>query len=130
MLDGIKEKGGKIFILSNAQAAFTLSEITALGIDRFCDGVELSSDFGMKKPAKEFFAYALEKYKLDVGESLYIGNDIYCDVLGARAVGLKTAYIKTEISPQSDSLARAAEAADFVAADQLALKQLLLSLCT
>jgi len=92
--------------------------------------VELSSDFGMKKPAKEFFAYALEKYKLDVGESLYIGNDIYCDVLGARAAGLKTAYIKTEISPQSDSLARAAEAADFVAADQLALKQLLLSLCT
>lgn len=125
----LKGRGATIIILSNAQSAFTRGEITELGLDVFCDGIELSSDFGMKKPALEFFLYALEKYGLNPTETLYIGNDIRCDVLGARAAGLKTAYIRTKISPSCDSLEKAAEIADFTAKNHAQLCKLLLSLC-
>lgn len=128
-LQKLKANGAKAYILSNAQSAFTRGEIAKLGLDKFCDGIELSSDFGMKKPARSFFLYALDKYKLNPCETLYIGNDITCDVSGAKSAGLKTAYIRTKISPRNDSPEKAKRIADYTAANHLQLKKLLLSLC-
>lgn len=128
-LRGLKRRGARVFILSNAQSAFTRGETERFSLDVFCDGIELSSDFGRKKPAKEFFLYAIGKYRLELSETIYIGNDIACDIFGAKAVGLKTAYIRTKISPPCDSLEKAKTVADFTAANHARLKKLLLSLC-
>jgi len=128
MLKGLKKGGAEIIILSNAQSAFTLGEIKRLKLDTFCDKIELSSDFGKKKPAREFFLHAIEKYNLDPSETIYIGNDIACDIVGAKSVGLKTAYIFTAISPQTDSLEKARLTSDFITPSHKDVKTLLLSL--
>lgn len=127
-LSALRSAGARLYIVSNAQRCFTMDEIIRLGLDKAVDGVELSSDFGYKKPSAEFFAYALTKYSIEAADAVYVGNDIKADVLGAKGAGLKTAYIYTPISPAEDSLATAAASADYAVKTHAELKRLLLSL--
>ncbi len=105
--------GARLFILSNAQAAFTLPELEKLNILQYFYGVELSSQFGEKKPSPSFFKYLISKYSLNVARTIYIGNDISTDIIPAGALKMKTAYINSGISPLTDSLKRGAAVADF-----------------
>lgn len=127
-LSKLKAAGGRIYIVSNAQTCFTLDELKRTGIDRIADGIELSSSFGYKKPSGRFFNYAIDKYGLDRSESIYIGNDISADILGARGAGLKTVYIHTSISPASDTFGMGEKEADYAVKNHAELKKLLLSL--
>lgn len=128
LLKGLKAKGAKLYILSNAQACFTVKELEKLKFPRYFDGIELSSDFGKKKPSKEFFLHILEKYALEKAETVYIGNDFNVDILGAKAVGLSTAYIKSNRSPKGDSLEEARAVAAFATDGFKELSKYLLSL--
>lgn len=109
LLKLLKNKGVKIYLLSNAQRAFTIDEIKRLHILKYFDGILLSSDFGYKKPSISIFEHLIKTYNLDCGESIYIGNDIRCDILPAKSLGLKTAYIRSNISPQSDEISKEAD---------------------
>ena len=111
-LQKLKDKGAKLYVLSNAQAAFTLPELKGLGIYELFDGIELSSEFGFKKPCLKFCEYILAKYGLKREETAFVGNDIAADIVPAKKVGLKTAYIRTEISPAEDSAELAKNFAD------------------
>ena len=113
LMKKLKGRGAKIYLLSNAQAAFTIYELKKLGIYRYFDGIELSSDFGKKKPSPEFFANLIGKYSLDIGETVFTGNDIRCDVIPSKNTGIYAVYIKTAISPAEDDLSRAQSLADF-----------------
>lgn len=104
LLEHLKASGKKIYLLSNAQTDFTRPEITALGIDKYLDGIFISSEAGYKKPAKEFYQKLLDTYRLDPKESIMIGNDIKADIVGAKAVGLNTLYIYSNISPWEDEV--------------------------
>ena len=90
--------------------------------------MELSSDFGRKKPCKAFFSHVLEKYVLDPEETIFVGNDIESDIRGAKSVDLKTAYILSNLSPQGDSVEKAGQIADFATCGFKDLADYLLSL--
>lgn len=112
-LERLKSRGAKLYILSNAQSCFTLRELEKLNLTRYFDGIEISSDFGKKKPDPTFFESVLSKYGLKREDGIYTGNDLHDDVLGAKSVNLRTAYIKSNLSPESDTLEKAAALADF-----------------
>lgn len=116
LLLGLKERGAKIYLVSNAQACLTVPELKKLGLDKLFDGIELSSNFGKKKPCKEFFMHTIKKYGLDAHESIYCGNDFRADVKGAKSAGLATAYVKSNISPE-DNLEEVKKEADFATSD-------------
>ncbi len=128
LLKSLKDRGAKLYILSNAQACFTRGELEKLKFLRYFDGIELSSDFGRKKPCRQFFEYAVEKYSMNKSETVYIGNDFRADVLGAKSAGLGTAYIKSNRSPAGDSLELAQNTADFATDNFKQLSEYLLSL--
>lgn len=98
ILTGLKERGAGVYLVSNAQACFTKSELDELCITSLFDGILISSDAGVKKPDPEIFNIAFSKFALDKHECFYVGNDLHDDVLGASSVGLKTVYIETEQS--------------------------------
>lgn len=103
LLEGLKASGKKIFLLSNAQSDFTRPEITLLGLEKYFDGIFISSEVGVRKPGKEFYEKLIDAYGLQPSESIMIGNDINADILGAKAVGLDTLYIHSNISPAEDA---------------------------
>ena len=95
----IRAEGARIWLLSNAQACFTLPELRGLGLDRLLDGWVLSSDAQVKKPSPAIMRRLLDTCGLSAETSLMIGNDAFADVGVARAVGMDALYLETETSP-------------------------------
>ena len=99
LLQGLRNKGHKIYLLSNAQNIFTRYELRYLGIEHLFDDIFISSEYGCKKPDRTFYNVPIEKYGLDVDQTIMIGNDYTCDILGAQQVGLHTFYMHSNLSP-------------------------------
>lgn len=100
LLESLKAKGKKVYLLSNAQRGFTRPELRYLDIEKYFDGILISSEEGCKKPGNSFYQRLLDRYNLNPKESIMIGNDSVSDVLGACGVGMDSLYIHTEISPE------------------------------
>lgn len=113
LLKTLKKRGAKLYLLSNAQAVFTLYELKKLKLYGYFDGIELSSDFGKKKPSPDFFKHILNKYSLNPAQTVYTGNDIACDIIPSKEEGMYAVYIKSAISPAGDELIKANSIADF-----------------
>lgn len=99
MLAMLRARGGRLYLLSNAQAIFTAHEMRALGLADAFDAVYLSSDCGCKKPDRRFFDLLLTEQHLDPARSIMVGNDPVCDAAGARAAGLDVLYVRSNLSP-------------------------------
>ena len=100
LLESLKAKGKKVYLLSNAQRGFTRPELGYLGIEKYFDAILISSEEGCKKPGNSFYQRLLDRYNLNPKESIMIGNDSVSDILGACGVGMDSLYIHTEISPE------------------------------
>ena len=98
-LESLRQAGCRLWLLSNAQRAFTAYELRLLGLDTAFDGIYISSDFQCRKPDIRFFRALLEERKLDISKCLMIGNDRDTDIAGARNAGLDTLYMHTLLTP-------------------------------
>lgn len=99
LLEALRANGQGVWLLSNAQRIFTAYELRMLGIETLFDGIYLSSDYGCKKPDRRFFERLLDERGIARSGAVMIGNDGVCDIQGARAVGLATVYIRSNLSP-------------------------------
>ena len=102
----LRAAGARLYLLSNAQACFTMPELRALGLHDAFDGVVISSDARIKKPHPRIMEKLLKTYGLKVSESLMIGNEQRCDVAVARSVGMDALYIQTATSRVYDPALR------------------------
>lgn len=103
MLSHLKELGKNIYLLSNAQRIFTAYEMNDLGISEFFDDILISSDYQTKKPDERFFGILMQRHSLEGAQSLFVGNDSKCDIMGARRAGMDTFYVYSNISPENDT---------------------------
>lgn len=100
VLEELRHRGKRVYLLSNAQRLFTEPELRSLGIYDLFDDVFISSDVGFLKPSCCFYGTLLQKHKLDPKASVMIGNDWQADAWGACKNGLAAMYIHTEQSPE------------------------------
>lgn len=100
LLNLLKKRKKRIYLLSNAQRIFTLNEMKILGIDNYFDGIYFSSDHYVCKPDELFYTKLLNEFKLDVKTSVMIGNDFIADIEGSYNVGLDSLYIESNLSPK------------------------------
>lgn len=89
-------------LVSNAQAAFTIPDLKKHGLDELFDKIFISSDFGIKKPDKRFFNYALQRCNTERSHVVYLGNEIGCDIEGATGAGIDAVYLHTLLSIKGD----------------------------
>ena len=101
----LREKGHRLWLLSNAQAIFTAYELRHLGLGEQFDGIYLSSDYGCRKPDQRFYRALMDEHGLDSAKCLMIGNDRCTDIAGAKAAGMATLYMHTELTPQDQAAA-------------------------
>lgn len=104
VLEELKSKGKKLFILSNAQSCFTRNELVALGLDELFDGIYISSEIGIKKPGLEAFERVVTENKLDLKKTIMIGNDYSKDIEGANRLGIDSIFIKSNIVNLDDKV--------------------------
>lgn len=85
-----KKAGYKCAILSDFPP---LQKGRVWGAVDFCDVVLGSEEIGALKPSAYTFAVLAEKLELEAHEILYVGNNIWADIIGAKKAGMKTAYL-------------------------------------
>ena len=102
LLDTLKAKGKKIYLLSNAQRSFTENELNMFDLTKYFDGICISSDEECSKPDEKYFKTLFDRYGLEKSESIMIGNDYISDIGGAADFGIDSLYIHQSISPDID----------------------------
>jgi putative hydrolase of the HAD superfamily len=80
----------RLAVVSDAQSAYGLPELRAAGLADFFAPIIISGDYGYRKPDARLFQAALTKLRVRPEEAVFVGNDRFRDVLGARQVGMKT----------------------------------------
>lgn len=105
MLKELRESGTKVWLLSNAQAIFTMPELETLDLVKCFDGIAISSDAGFKKPDAAFAKYLYEKYS-DAGivpaECLMVGNEYEADGGVAANSGMNFLYVVSNLTPENE----------------------------
>lgn len=85
-------------IISDAQSAYAVPELRAVGIASYFNPIIISGDYGYRKPDIRLFQKALDGLKIQPNQALYIGNDLYHDIHGAQQVGMKAIYVSYDQS--------------------------------
>jgi len=80
----------RLAVVSDAQSAYGLPELRAVGLADYFAPIIISGDYGYRKPDPRLFQAALTKLQVCPEEAIFVGNDRFRDVLGARQVGMKT----------------------------------------
>lgn len=111
-LRALRDRGCRLYLLSNAQRCFTLPEMEVFGLPELFQALYLSSDHRMKKPQPEFLRALLTEQGVDPAEALLVGNDYSSDMRIAAACGVPAVFLNTDgYSPErlrreSDALAQ------------------------
>jgi len=94
VLEGLHHRF-RLAALSDAQSAWALPEMQAVGIESFFDPIIISSEYGFRKPDRRLFEAALYKLEIEPENVLFVGNDMYRDIFGARQLGIKTVFFSS-----------------------------------
>lgn len=81
-------------ILTNGRPDIQARKIAALGLSDAVDVVVYGLDTGAGKPERAAFATVLDRLRVQPRESVFVGDDPRCDIIGARRAGMNTVRIR------------------------------------
>jgi putative hydrolase of the HAD superfamily len=87
----------RLAIVTDAQRAYAIPELSRVGIVHYFDPIVVSSDFGYRKPDVRLFTKALETMEIGPERAIYVGNDLFHDVYGAQQAGMKTVWFASGV---------------------------------
>jgi len=101
-LPQLKEAGYLLAVISNRDKPFQ-EVLVEHGINEFFEFSLAGGEVNMFKPEPGVFEYALQRLNLSPAEAIYVGDNYYADVVGARAAGLQPVlYDPLGVFPDSD----------------------------
>jgi len=87
--------GYRMGLVSNFDDSKTVCQVLKREqLSGFFETLVISADLGLRKPRPEIFRSALERMALAPEEALFVGDSWACDILGAQALGMDTAWIQ------------------------------------
>jgi len=89
MLDALRQRF-PLAIVTDAQSAYAHGELHKVGLTHYFNPIVVSGDHGFRKPDPRLFEYALQGLGVPAAQTVYVGNDMYRDIYGAREAGMRT----------------------------------------
>jgi len=68
-----------------------------LGIIHYFEVLTFSNEFQFRKPNRRIFQVTLEKLELEPSETIHVGDDLRCDIWGAKGVGMWSVYLNEKV---------------------------------
>jgi len=117
----------RLAVVSDAQTAYAVPELRAVGLNSYFHPIIVSGDYGYRKPDVRLFQLALDQLEIQAAHAIFVGNDPFRDVFGARQAGMRTILFSPNGPPPAPfsqvepdyiiyRLADLPQAVDFVAA--------------
>lgn len=106
LVKSIKNKGGRLYLLSNISIGFANSYDKVPWIKNLFslfDGLVFSGPIGITKPNTEIFFHLLEKYNLKAEESIFI-DDSKVNISGGEKAGIKGYFFDGDAQKLAESL--------------------------
>lgn len=89
-LDGLRDRGIAIAVLSNLTARIQLEKLARLDVEEQVDLLVTSEELGVEKPASAMFTYPLVELDVSRTRTVMVGDSVEADVEGGNGVGLTT----------------------------------------
>ncbi len=102
LLPELRKTGFTLAVLSNRRSSF-MDIIEELSLEGYFDAVMAAGEVGAWKPDPKIFAPLLAHFNLSPEETVYIGDNYFADVIGARNAGITPIlYDPRGIFPDAD----------------------------
>ena len=101
-LPALREAGYRLAVISNRDRPFQ-ELLDAHGLSEFFPYSLAGGEVDIYKPEPGIFEHALKQMKVTAPETVYVGDNYYADILGARRAGLQPVlYDPDRIFPDAD----------------------------
>ena len=115
ILEYFHQKGIRLYIITNSIFTSVCHKrlLDEMGIGKYFDGVFSSTDFGLRKPAIEFYDHAVKEMMKELPDLkkediTVIGNDFDADIQSAINAGLKAVWLnKTDDGEKHEGITTA-----------------------
>lgn len=87
-LKNLKGQGYILGVLSNREQPYS-EYLAERGLGEYFDLAIPAGEAGVYKPDPAIFHYLMDKAGVDPSESIYVGDNYYADVVGARQAGMR-----------------------------------------
>ena len=101
-LAALCDKGYRLGVIAN-QNSGTRERLEKWGLLKFFDVVVASSDVGYSKPDRRIFEKAFQLANCRADESVMIGDRLDNDMIPAKALGMKTVWLKQGLARYQDT---------------------------
>lgn len=102
LLPELRKMGFTLAVLSNRRNSF-MDIIEELSLEGYFDAVIAAGEVGVWKPDPKVFAPILARFNLSPKETVYIGDNYFSDVIGARNAGITPVlYDPRGVFPDAD----------------------------
>ena len=101
LLDYLKSKGYKMFIITNGFREVQYKKLFNSGLQPYFEKVFISEEVQAPKPDPAIFEHAIKSANAKKASSIMIGDDYEVDILGAISFGIDVVYFDPESSKNS-----------------------------
>ncbi|VAW37433.1 hypothetical protein MNBD_CHLOROFLEXI01-3353 [hydrothermal vent metagenome] len=93
------KKKVKLGLVTNAyDGQAQRKRIKSSGLEKFFDSIIIAGEVGIYKPDPTIFSYALKSIQADPSKTLFIGDSIKHDIVGANTVGMTTILFRKQVN--------------------------------
>ena len=85
--------GVRFGLITNGELAYQSVKLADTGLDTRVEHVVTSAEFGLAKPRAEIFRHACALFGADPARSVYVGDRLRTDAIGAAAAGLTGVWL-------------------------------------
>ena len=106
LVEQLRGKGHRLFIITNGFEEVQHIKMEHSGLKPHFEAVFTSDALGHKKPAPEAFHASLRAAASRPEDAVMIGDDLVCDVVGARRVGMRAVHFNPKAQAHREQVWR------------------------
>lgn len=104
VLQALRKAGLRLAVVSNRTHPYD-DLVEALDLTRYFEFIMAAGEIGVYKPDPAVFHHAVERAGLSVDQVVYVGDNYFADVIGAKAAGMQPVlYDPKGLYPEADCL--------------------------
>lgn len=92
-LESLRAGGIRLGLITNGDAAGQRAKVRKAGLEPIFDSILVAGEFGVAKPDPRVFLHTLDNLQAEPHEAWMVGDNLYADIGGAQALGIKGVWV-------------------------------------